>query len=90
MRATFYYVYQRSAKDQRHRTCFVTITMAEKASSCASSKPVATIVVVLVMVIAACFAEERDLYLVTMEGEPVAFLGGSPSQKDQKCFNPNR
>lgn len=90
MRATIYYVYQRSTKDQRQRTCFVTITMAEKASSCASSKLVATIVVVLVMVIAACFAEERDLYLVTMEGEPVAFLGGSSSQKDHKRLDSNR
>ncbi|KAH7569437.1 hypothetical protein JRO89_XS06G0162300 [Xanthoceras sorbifolium] len=39
----------------------------------------ATTLVLFVSFMISCFAENRDLYLVLMEGDPVAFHGSSPS-----------
>lgn len=47
----------------------------------ASSQFEAVLVFVIVL-LSSCSAEERALYLVIMEGDPVSFLGSSPSHKD--------
>ncbi|PON52148.1 Subtilase [Parasponia andersonii] len=42
----------------------------------------------LMILFTLCLAEKRDLFLVMLEGDPVAFLGGSQSHKDNRV-DPN-
>lgn len=63
--------------------------MEKMTSSLASVLLVKLEVLFIFVVFTACMAEERALFLVMMEGDPVAFLGGSPSHKHNR-LDPNR
>ncbi|KAA8520138.1 hypothetical protein F0562_014394 [Nyssa sinensis] len=64
--------------------------MAENADMLASSRCRAFLLLLLFVIVIACLAEEREIYLVLMEGDPVAFHRSSvPLEVGQKV-DPNR
>lgn len=48
------------------------------------------VLLLLLMAFMACHAEERGIYLVLMEGDPVAFHRGSGPLEEGKRVDPNR
>ncbi|CAK7351499.1 unnamed protein product [Dovyalis caffra] len=60
--------------------------MAAKVNTQASSGYRALLIVLAFVVVSACYAEERSVYLVLMEGEAVAFHGSHLSHGGRKIF----
>ena len=66
--------------------------MAKMVASSASLKLKTFFITInlVILLFSVCLAEDRGLYLVMMEGDPVAFLGASHPSHKYKRIDPNR